>query len=55
MLTFFGARERTLREWQEIVERADGRLKIRYKYTTGNYSDILDIVWKDNGGQTTNP
>lgn len=52
MLTFFGARERTLWEWKEIVEKADGQLEIRYESTTGTSSDILDIVWKEKSGQT---
>ena len=50
MLTFFGARERTLREWKDVVERADHRFEVGYNNTAdGHQSDILDVVW--NGGK----
>ena len=46
MLTFFGARERTLREWSDIVRKADSRFEVRYNTaTSGPPSDIIDIVW----------
>ncbi|KAG8526577.1 uncharacterized protein KY384_008778 [Bacidia gigantensis] len=46
MLTFFGARERTLREWKEIVGKADERFEVRYQEAApGTPSDILDVVW----------
>lgn len=47
MLTFFGARERTLDEWKHIVRTADERFEVRYKQSaSGPPSDILDVVWK---------
>ena len=55
MLTFFGSRERTLREWKAIVERVDEQLVVRCESPTGSSSDILDIVWKEKSGQTANP
>ncbi len=42
MLTFFGARERSLDDWTAIVKEADPHLQIGY---SGAPSDILDIVW----------
>ena len=42
MLTFFGARERTLEDWTTIVKEADPRLKINY---AGVPSNLLDITW----------
>ena len=47
MLTFFGARERTLREWKDIIRTADERFEVEYKHVeSGQPSDILDVVWK---------
>ena len=46
MLTFFGARERTLAEWKDIVRNADSRFEVRYRASVdGPPSDILDVVW----------
>lgn len=46
MLTFFGSRERTLREWKDIVGRADHRFEVNFKSNaSGHQSDILDVVW----------
>ena len=55
MLTFFGARERTLKEWKKIVERVDARLEIKLESTFGSASDILDIVWKESSEQPISP
>lgn len=42
MLTFFGARERSLGDWTAIVKEADPHLQVNY---SGAPSNILDIVW----------
>ena len=42
MLTFFGARERTLSDWTTIVKQADPNLRVHYG---GAPSNVLDIVW----------
>ena len=43
MLTFFGARERTLREWKDIVSKADSKFEVKYEQDSG----ILDVVWRE--------
>ena len=46
MLTFFGARERTLREWKDVVRRADHRFEVHYRDSAREHQgDILDVVW----------
>ena len=45
MLTFFGARERTLREWKDIISKADSRFEVRCDIASDPPSDILDVVW----------
>ena len=44
MLTFFGARERTLKDWTAIVKRADPNMRIAYG---GAPSNVLDITWDE--------
>ena len=47
MLTFFGSRERTLREWKNIVSRADHRFEVKFKgAASGHQCDVLDVVWQ---------
>ena len=47
MLTFFGARERTLGEWEEIIKRADQNFEVNYKDAEGGPpSDIIDVDWR---------
>ena len=46
MLTFFGARERNLSDWKEIVKQADPGLHMSY---SGYPSNILDVVWQGEG------
>lgn len=44
MLTFFGARERTLSDWTAIVKEADSNLQVKYSYPPSN---VLDVVWNE--------
>ena len=48
MLIFFGARERTLEDWTEIVEKASPKFQLRYKALPVSQAGdraVLDIVW----------
>ena len=48
MLTLFGARERTLKDWTILIKDADSRLDISYiKSNSGPPSNIIDIIWKE--------
>ena len=46
MLTLFGARERTLKEWTVIIKEADLRFDVSYTNSnSGPPSNIIDITW----------
>lgn len=46
MLTLFGARERTLKDWTVIIKEADLRFDISYTSPdSGPPSNIIDITW----------
>lgn len=47
MLTFFGSRERTLKEWKDMIRQADERFEVNYTSpASGPPSDVLDLVWR---------
>lgn len=47
MLTLFGARERTLKDWTTVIEEADSMFDVRYaKSNAGPPSNIIDITWR---------
>ena len=49
MLTFFGARERTLREWEHIIMQADQRFEVNCRDSaSGSSNDLLKVVWGGN-------
>ena len=46
MLTLFGARERTLKDWTAVIKEADLRFDISYTSSdAGRPSNIIDIIW----------
>ena len=47
MLTFFAARERTLKDWTSIIREADSRFDISYANSDyGPPSNIIDVTWR---------
>lgn len=46
MLTLFGARERTLKDWTAIIKEAESKFDISYTSPDSEApSNIIDITW----------
>lgn len=48
MLTFFAAKERTLKDWVTVIKGADSRFNVAYANSiSGPPSNIIDVTWSD--------
>jgi hypothetical protein len=48
MMTLYGARERTLRDFKAIFEEASPNFVVNHvEVATGPQGDVIDIIWQD--------
>jgi hypothetical protein len=55
MLTLFGAKERTTRDWRGLLERSDKRLEIRKMHYSPSGAGLLEIRLKQEEGYASTP
>ncbi|KAL8934423.1 MAG: hypothetical protein Q9216_005923 [Gyalolechia sp. 2 TL-2023] len=51
MLIFFGSRERTIREWEKLLQEADGRFRLQGVREGKGPNMILDVMWVTTTGE----
>lgn len=50
MLAYFGSRERTQRDWEELIKSADARFIVRFPPPPEEPRRIIEVGWTGEGG-----